>query len=147
MTFGGDGAALEVERTAEFYGKRYLQISVGFLVISSVVVSTLMLASRGMSVLPQHVVRTALLLLLCHQLLKGRRWARWVLVAILAAALFIAFPALVRPDSYTRSALPGTLPVLCMYVGYAVIARGLLWSDSVRAFFRASRSSSSGDAA
>jgi hypothetical protein len=84
-------------------------------------------------------VRLSLLALLGAMLLQGRAWARWLTVALLIAGMYLAFPTFLRPGAWSRDGLLATVPLLALYIGYFVIARGLVWSTSVRAFFRAHR--------
>lgn len=136
MNHHGSDLGADSEASQAEIGRRFLTVAVACLLLTSLAVSAFMLSTVGLHRLPQHIVRTALLLLLGYFLLRGRQWARWLLLALLAAALWIALPAIVRADAYSGPNLPGTLALLAMYVGYAVIARGLLWSGSVKAFFR-----------
>lgn len=62
---------------------------------------------------------------------------------LVAAVAFLVLASLVTIVAYVArigtDRLSSTLPLLVLYLGYAIIARGLLYSESVRAFFRAHR--------
>ena len=122
-------------------GRRYLLVALGFLALTSIVVSIAYVMRIGPVRLPQQVGRLVILLALGYFVLRGRAWARWVLLACLLGGLWVAFPLFTRPGAFSRASLSATLPLLVMYLGYGVIARGLMYSESVRAFFRAHRRS------
>ena len=121
------------------HGRRHLRAALAFLIVTSVATAVVYLYRLGPDQIRQQVVSLCLLVLLGTFLLHGRAWARWVLLAILLVSLWIGFPVLTRPGAWSLHGLQGTIPVLVMYTGYAVIALGLVWSKSVRAFFRAHR--------
>lgn len=120
-------------------GRQLLMIAVAFLLASSLVTIVVYVTRIGPDRLPQQAARLVLTALLGYSLLQGRAWARWVLVALLAIALFAVVPFFLAPGTFAPDQLASTLPLLVLYLGYAVIVRGLLYSESVRAFFRAHR--------
>ena len=132
---------LEPDPEMVAHGRQYIWIAIGFLAATSIAVSLLWIYRFGLdrAYLNRVVVRMSLLALLGAFLLQGRAWARWVMAALLLVAMYIAVPVFVRPEAWSREGLPATIPLLAMYLGYVVIARGLLYSKSVRAFFRAHR--------
>jgi membrane-bound ClpP family serine protease len=126
------------------HGRQYIWIAIGFLAATSVAVSALWVYRFGLdrAYLSWVVVRLSLLALLAllgAMLLQGRAWARWLTVALLVVGMYLAFPMFLRPGAWSRDGLFATIPLLALYIGYFVIARGLVWSTSVRAFFRAHR--------
>jgi hypothetical protein len=120
-------------------GRSYLLVAVGFLVFASVVTIIVYIVRLGPGQITQQLGRLAVTLVLGFFLLQGRAWARWLLLAFLLAGLWVALGIILRPGAFAGEHLTVTLPLLVMYVGYAVIARGLIYSDDVRAFFRAHR--------
>jgi hypothetical protein len=117
-------------------GRRYVLAAVALLVTVDLVVLVGYLARIGTDRLPQQLVRLLLLLGLCWALLRGRQWARWLTVVLLFGGLWVGMGVLGQPGAFGRERLPGTLGMLTLYVGYGIVARGLIWSASVRAFFR-----------
>lgn len=117
-------------------GRRYLLVALSFLALTSLAVTATYLVRIGPGQLPQQLTRLALLLALGYFVLRGQPWARWVLLLLLLGGLWVAIPVLTRDGAFARDNLAGTLALLTMYVGYGVVARGLLYSESVRAFFR-----------
>ena len=123
------------------HGRQYIWIAIGFLAVASVVVAAAYVYRFGLdrAHLSRLMIRWSILALLGAFMLQGRAWARWVTVALMVVALYTTFPAFMRPGAWSGGALPGTLAVLAVYIGYFAIARGLIYSKSVRAFFRAHR--------
>lgn len=119
------------------HGRQYIWIAIGFLALASVAVAAAYVYRYGLD--PAHLrrlgIRWSILALLGAFLLQGRAWARWVMVALMVIGLYTTFPAFMRPGAWSGGALPGTLAVLVVYIGYFAIARGLIYSKSVRAFF------------
>jgi hypothetical protein len=123
------------------HGRQYIWIAIGFLALTSIAVSAFWVYRFGLdrAYLSRVSIRLSLLALLSAFLLQGRAWARWVTVALLVVGMYIAFPVFLAEGAWRGSQLAGTLAMLALYIGYFVIARGLIWSRSVRAFFRAHR--------
>lgn len=117
-------------------GRRYVLAAVGLLVSANLVVLVGYLVRIGTDRLPQQSVRLLLLLGLCWALLRGRQWARWLTVVLLFGALWVGMGVFGRPGAFARENLLGTLGLLALYVCYGVVGRALIWSASVRAFFR-----------
>lgn len=123
------------------HGRQYIWIAIGFLALASVAVAALYVYRFGVDAahVKRLLIRWSILALLGAMMLQGRAWARWVMVALMVVALYLTFPAFLRPGAWSGGALPGTLFTLAVYIGYFAIARGLIYSRSVRAFFRAHR--------
>jgi hypothetical protein len=123
------------------HGRQYIWIAIGFLALASVAVAAVYVYRFGLdrAHLSRLMIRWSILALLGAFLLQGRAWARWVMVALMVVAIYIAFPVFLRQGAWTGKALPGTLAMLVVYIGYFSIARGLIYSKSVRAFFAAHR--------
>jgi len=123
------------------HGRQYIWIAIGFLAVTSVVASGFWIYRFGLdrAYLSRLMIRWSLLALLGAMLLQGRAWARWLTVALLMVGMYTAVLIALRPGAWNRGEWPGTLFLLAMYTGYAIIARGLVYSTSVRAFFRAHR--------
>jgi len=123
------------------YGRQYIWIAIGFLAVTSLLVSALWVWRFGLdrAYLNRLMVRWSLLALLGAMLLQGRAWARWLTVALLMYGMYTAVLLALRPDRWSRGEWPGTVFMLAMYTGYAIITHGLVYSESVRAFFRAHR--------
>jgi hypothetical protein len=120
-------------------GRTYVRIAAAALVLTSVLTVLAYAVRLGTHQLPQQVVRIALTAGLGYALTRGQRWARWVTVLLLLAGMFVVVPVFADPLAFSREKLAGTLIVLAMFVTYGLIGRGLLYSTSVRAFFRAHR--------
>ena len=129
----------ESEEADPEVGWRYVLAAAGLLVAADLAVLAGYVARIGTDRLPQQLVRLLILLGLCWALLRGRQWARWLTVALLLGGLWVGIGVLGRPGAFARPNLPGTLAMLALYLCYGVVARGLIWSASVRAFFRARR--------
>jgi hypothetical protein len=121
------------------HGRRYLQIALVFLIATDIAVTVAYVVRLGPGRLPQQVVRLMLWLLIAFFILKGKGWARWLLVVLLLGGLMALLPTLTRPNAFAPGERLGTALMAAMYAGYGVVARGLIWSDSVRAFFHAHR--------
>ena len=120
-------------------GRQFLVVAVAFLLVASVATTILYVVRVGPEKLPQQGTRLVLTAMLGYALLRGHAWARWVLVVLMMIALFAVVPFFLSPGAFAPDRLRSTLPLLGLYLGYAIIARGLLYSESVRAFFRAHR--------
>lgn len=129
----------EVDPAHVAAGRRYLQWALAFLVLASVTVTALYVVRIGFGNFPQQVVRLVLLLVIGHFLLRGRAWARWLLLALLLWGVWVSLPIVLQTDTYRPENLPARLPLLVMFVGYVFVVRGLMYSRSVQAFFRAHR--------
>jgi hypothetical protein len=123
------------------HGRQYIWIAIGFLAVTSVAVSAFYIYRIGLdrAYLNRLMIRWSLLALLAAFLLQGRAWARWLTVVLMIVAMYLAFPLFLRPGAWRGTELLGTLSLLAIYIGYFSIARGLIYSRSVRAFFRAHR--------
>ena len=120
-------------------GRFYVRVAAALLVALSAAATALYLARIGGDKLPQQAVRFVLTVALAHALTRGRAWARWLTVLLVFLGLFAAVPALAGAGAFRPPRLGGTLVVLAMFVAYAMVGRLMLWSASVRAFFRAAR--------
>lgn len=116
-------------------GRRYVLLAIGLLVASDVAVTALFVARVGTERLPQQIVRLVLLLGLGYALMRRRRWARWVTFALMLAALWVIAPHVLSAGAFARDRLAATLPLLVLWVVYGLVARGLIYSESVRAYF------------
>jgi hypothetical protein len=117
-------------------GRRYVQLAATAFVALSLLSIAVYVARLGAGWLSQQAVRLALTVALAIGLVRGQAWARWLTLAACVLGLAAAMPAFAG-DAFTEPRLPGTLALLAMFVAYGFIARGLVWSESVRAFFRA----------
>ncbi len=135
-------SALDASQVAQ--GRTYVRIAAGALVLTSMATNALHVVRAGTGQLPQQGVRLALTIGLALALVRGQRWARWVTIALLFAGLFIVVPVFRDPDAFRSPKLGDTLIVLALWVTYGLIGRGLLYSASVRAFFRARREGGDG---
>jgi hypothetical protein len=124
----------EVER-----GRRYLIAALAFLMLTSIGTTLLYVRRRGNDQLPQQMGRLVVLAVVGYFLIQGRSWARWLLLALVLAALGLASSFFLNPGTFDRDRLRATLPVLVMYFGYAVVAVILVLVPSVRAVFRSRR--------
>ncbi len=120
-------------------GRTYVRIAAAAFVAVSAVSIVIYLVRLGPGKLPQQLVRLALTVGLAYALAQGRAWARWTTLALLLLGMFVVVPAFRDPDAFRMPKLPGTLGVLALFVTYGIIGRGLLYSASVRAFFRAAK--------
>jgi hypothetical protein len=118
-------------------GRTYVRIAAAALVLTSVATIALYVARAGTGRLPQQAVRLALTVGLAFALTRGQRWARWVTLVLLFLGLFVIVPVFRDPEAFRGPKLAGTLVVLALWVTYGLIGRGLLYSASVGAFFRA----------
>ena len=128
-------------------GRLYVRLAAALLVLLSVATTAVYVARLGTARLPQQGVRLLLTVGLAYALTQGRAWARWLTVLLLFLALFTLTPAFAEPGAFRPPRLGGTLVLLVMWVGYAMVGRLMLWSTSVRAFFRAQRAGRAGSAA
>ena len=119
-------------------GRRFVEIAATFLVAVSLATVAVHLVRLGPARLPQQVVRLLLTAGLAYALLQGRRWARWLTVALCAVGFAGVIVPLGRIAFRTLPVLP-SLVLLGLALGYGIVARGLLYSESVRGFFAASR--------
>lgn len=85
--------------------------------------------------LPQQIVRFLLLLGLGYALLHRQQWARWVTVILLLLGAWTLTGPLLASSAFSGDQLWGSVALLALFVGYGIIVRGFLFSDSVRAFF------------
>lgn len=123
------------------HGRQYIWIAITFLAMTSAATAALWIYRFGLdkAYFSRLMIRGSILALLGAFLLQGRAWARWLTVVLMIVAMYLAFPLFLRPGAWSGGALPGTLALLAVYIGYFSIARGLLYSTSVRAFFQAHR--------
>jgi ABC-type glycerol-3-phosphate transport system permease component len=119
-------------------GERFVEIAATFLLAVSIVGVAYYVYRSGTARLPQQIVRVLLTAGLAYALVRGRRWARWLTVAIVILTFALVVPAVARSAFREMPALE-SIGLLALVVGYGIVGRGLLWSRSVRAFF-ASRS-------
>jgi hypothetical protein len=122
-------------------GLIYVRIAAAALLVTSIVTVVMYVVRLGTAQLPQQLVRIGLTAALGYALQRGHRWARWITVLLLFAGMTAVLGLFGDPEAFSRKKLPGTLGILAMFVTYGIIARGLLHSESVRAFFRAARAS------
>jgi hypothetical protein len=121
-------------------GRRFVEIAATFLVAVSLATIAFYLVRLGPAKLPQQVVRFLLTAGLAYALLQGRTWARWLTVVLCAVGFAGVIVPLGRIAFRTLPILP-SLVLLGLALGYGIVARGLLYSASVRAFFAAARPS------
>jgi hypothetical protein len=82
--------------------------------------------------LPYHAVRLVLTIGLCAFLVRGRVWARWLILILLAIGIW-------RAAGYVRfvwreGGVAGGTLFTAMLVAYIAAARILLWSKDLRAY-------------
>lgn len=123
-------------------GRRFVEIAATFLVAASIATVAFHLVRLGPAKLPQQVVRLLLTAGLAYALLQGRAWARWVTIVLCALAFGGASVPLGRVGFRTLPVLP-SLVLLGLALAYGIVARGLIYSRSVRAFFAAARAAPS----
>lgn len=119
-------------------GQRFVEIAATWLVAVSLAVSAFYIMRFGTASLPQHVGRFILTGSLAWALVRGKTWARWVTVVLAALAFMLAIVPIARGAFRTIPLLPSLL-LLGIALGYGIVARGLLYSASVRAFFATRR--------
>jgi hypothetical protein len=122
-------------------GRHYVRLAAALLVLLSVAATALYLVRVGPDKLPQQGGRLLLTVGLGYALTRGKAWARWLTVLLVFLGLFTVAPAFAGADAFRPPRLGGTLVLLAMFVAYGVVGRLMLWSASVRTFFRASRPS------
>ena len=120
-------------------GRIYIQIAAGVLLLTSILTVVAYVIRLGTGQLPVQLVRIVLTAGLGYALIRGKRWARWLTVLLMLAGMYLVVPAFWVDGAFQSPKLPGTLLLLGLFVAYGVIGRGLLYSESVRAFFRAHR--------
>ena len=128
-------------------GRTYVRIAAAVFVAVSAVSIVVYLVRLGPAKLPQQLVRFALTAGLAYALSQGRVWARWTMLALLLLGMFVAVPVFRDPEAFRMPKLPATLFTLALFVVYGIIGRGLLYSTSVRAFFRAAKGGQARDGA
>lgn len=121
-------------------GRRFVRIAAGALVVLELFTIALFIHRVGTDKLPQQGGRLVLTVILAVYLARGRPIARWITFAVSALAVLVVVPAFAG-DAFSMPKLPGTLGILVLFLTYGVIARGMIWSESVRAFFRAAKTS------
>jgi hypothetical protein len=119
-------------------GRRFVEIAATFIVAVALATFAFYMIRIGGSRLPQQIVRLALTIGLAVGLLRGWGWARWLTIALCALAFALVIVALGREGFRTMAPFP-SLVLLGIALGYGVVARGLLYSASVRAFFASAR--------
>lgn len=122
-------------------GERFVEIAATFMVAASLVGIAFYISRRGFGRLPVQSVRFVLTLGLAYALVRGQVWARWVTIVFLVSGFALMVPPVARAIFRTIPPLE-SVGITALFLGYGVIARGLLYSRSVRAFFverRASR--------
>jgi hypothetical protein len=117
-------------------GERLVAIAATFLLAVGIAGVAFHLYRSGTAGLPQQVVRVLLTAGLAYALVRGRRWARWLTVALVILTFVLVVPAVAR-SAFREIPAPESIGLLTLVVGYGVVGRGLLWSRSVRAFFAA----------
>lgn len=135
-----DAPAPNVEAAQVAAGQRFVEIAATWLVAVSLAVSAFYIVRFGTASLPQQIGRLLLTVLLAWGLLRGRTWARWVTIVLAGLAFVFAIVPIARGAFRTIPPLPSLL-LLAFALSYGVVARGLLYSTSVRAFFAARRAS------
>lgn len=120
-------------------GRIYVRFAAAAFVLTSVVVVLVYVARLGTDKLPVQLCRIALTAGLGYALTRGRSWARWLTVLLLLSGMFVVVPVITDRSAYSGDQLVGTLIMLALFVAYGIIGRGLLYSESVRAFFAAHR--------
>jgi hypothetical protein len=128
-------------------GRTYVRIAAAASVVVSAVSIAVYLVRLGPGKLPQQLVRFALTLGLAYALTRGRAWARWTTLVLLLLGMFVVVPVFRDPEAFRMPKLPATLFTLALFVTYGIIGRGLLYSASVRAFFRAAKAERAGGGA
>lgn len=118
-------------------GRWWVRIAAAALVLTSVASIAIYVARLGTGQLGQQVIRLLLTLGLAAGLVRGRAWARWLTFALMILAMVVAASAFVGADAFRPPRLGGTLLVLAMFLVYGVIARAMIYSASVQAYFRA----------
>jgi hypothetical protein len=116
-------------------GRRYVLAAVLLLVATEVAITAAYVLRIGPDRLPQQVIRLLLLLGLGYALLRRQRWARWVTVILLLLGAWMLTAPLLATGSFSGDQLWPSLALLVLFVGYGVIIRGFIYSNSVRAFF------------
>ena len=129
----------EEEATLVTRGRTYVRIVAAAFVAISVLTVTVHVARFGPAKLPQQSVRVVLTLGLAYALTQGKAWARWTTLVLLFLGMFVVVPVFRDPRAFHMPQLPATLVVLALFVAYGIIGRTLLYSQSVRAFFRAAK--------
>ena len=118
-------------------GRRYVFAACALLLLAHLGAVLIYVTRVGTDRLPQQLGRTLTTLALCYFLLRGYTAARWIVVGLCLLGLFTLAGPLLSEGAFRGERLPGTLVLLALFVGYGVIGRGFLYSQSVRAFFRA----------
>jgi hypothetical protein len=119
-------------------GRRYVLAAVIALVLTELAVTGAYVARLGTGQLPQQTIRFILVLGLGYALLKRKSWARWVTVVLLLIACWILTKPLLTRGAFAGDRLLRTLPLLALFVGYGIIVRGFIYSQSVWAYFERS---------
>jgi hypothetical protein len=120
-------------------GRRFVRIATAILVLATLAATAIDTARHGTSQLAAYAVRMVLLFVLAVGLVRGGPWARWLTVALLLGAIMEAGQALGRLAALRPEPRAATVLALAAFLGYSVIAHRLVYSASVRAFFRAHR--------
>ena len=120
-----------------------MRIAAATLLLMSISTVVTYVVRVGTGELPTQVARILLTAGLGYALTQGLSWARWLAVLSLLGGMFVVVPVFRAPDAFSGQKLTGTLVLLALFVTYGILARGLLYSDSVRAFFHASNQMSS----
>lgn len=116
-------------------GRYYVLAAAIALAVTEIVVTTAYVMRIGTDRLPQQVIRFLLTLGLGYALMRRKMWARWVTLLLLLAACWTLTAPLLARGAFAQGQAWRTLPLLMMFVGYGVIIRGFLYSQSVHAYF------------
>ena len=123
------------------FGRYYVLAAVIALALTEIVVTGAYVARIGTDRLPQQVIRFLLVLGLGYALMRRKMWARWVTLILLLLACWTLTAPLLRRGAFAQGQVWRTLPLLAMFVGYGLIVRGFLYSESVHAYFTQARNS------
>ena len=116
-------------------GRRYVLAALLLLALTELAITAAYVVRIGTDRLPQQIVRFLLVLGLGYALLRRQQWARWLTVVLLLLGAWMLTGPLLASGSFSGERLPGSLVLLALFVGYGLIIRGFLFSNSVRAFF------------
>lgn len=114
-------------------GRGQVQAAVAAMLMLSLSSILLYLFRIGTDRLPQQALRFALALGLAYALIRGQPWARWVTVLLCLGALYTVGVGVQHPQATWGS----RLFMVGFGLVYVWVARLMLWSPNVAAFFKA----------